>query len=289
MNVKRRNPRATIRLGKLPCSEGRRSTGAGIWSSSPKGCCAGFGGFSARRRKKVAEPADKPGSVRRLRAAAVIPLGASSPIRSSNLPGDSAGRLIVSLFGLAPGGVCRAGLLPDSRCALTAPFHPCLIPSPKGCRAIGGIFLLHFPSASAAQALPGTAPCGARTFLGIPKDDATAWPTPPMRILRLRRRIPQSLLRKLRAPLRYLRIPAPVGAPPLPKGAMANLFPRENRCYSDPYRALRGAPDRSAASFAAVDGGRCSLSFAYRRRPSMTFASASSPAPWIITTNSPLR
>ena len=33
-----------------------------------------------------------------------------------------------SLFGLAPGGVCRAGLLPDSRCALTAPFHPCLIP-----------------------------------------------------------------------------------------------------------------------------------------------------------------
>ena len=33
-----------------------------------------------------------------------------------------------SLFGLAPGGVCRAGLLPGSRCALTAPFHPCLIP-----------------------------------------------------------------------------------------------------------------------------------------------------------------
>jgi len=27
-------------------------------------------------------------------------------------------------------------------------------------------FLLHFPSAHAAQALPGTLPCGARTFLG---------------------------------------------------------------------------------------------------------------------------
>src|SRR5690606_30494550 len=26
--------------------------------------------------------------------------------------------------------------------------------------------LLHFPSARAAQALPGTVPCGARTFLG---------------------------------------------------------------------------------------------------------------------------
>ena len=55
----------------------------------------------------------------------VIPLGASSPIRSSNLPGPDAGRAMRSLFGLAPGGVCRAGLLPDSRCALTAPFHPC--------------------------------------------------------------------------------------------------------------------------------------------------------------------
>ena len=37
----------------------------------------------------------------------------------------------------------------------------------RGDRAIGGIFLLHFPSARAAQALPGTVPCGARTFLGI--------------------------------------------------------------------------------------------------------------------------
>src|SRR5690606_6097369 len=30
-----------------------------------------------------------------------------------------------------------------------------------------------------AQALPGTVPCGARTFLGIVSDDATVWPTPP--------------------------------------------------------------------------------------------------------------
>ena len=58
----------------------------------------------------------------------VIPLGAASPLRSSNLPGPDAGRVMRSLFGLAPGGVCRAGLLPGSRCALTAPFHPCLIP-----------------------------------------------------------------------------------------------------------------------------------------------------------------
>ncbi len=174
--------------------------------------------------KLVAEPAGKPGSVRRLRAAAVIPLGAWSPMRSSNLPGGSAGRINASLFGLAPGGVCRAGLLPGSRCALTAPFHPC---HAHLAMPFGGIFLLHFPSARAAQALPGTVPCGARTFLGTLASDATAWPTPPMRILRLRLRIPQSLPRKLRAPLRFSRIPAPVGAPPLPTGAMARGLSRK--------------------------------------------------------------
>lgn len=63
--------------------------------------------------------------VSRVLSWATIPLGASSPIRSSNLPGPDAGNVVGSLFGLAPGGVCRAGLLPGSRCALTAPFHPC--------------------------------------------------------------------------------------------------------------------------------------------------------------------
>ena len=42
--------------------------------------------------------------------------------------------------------------------------------------------LLHFPSARAAQALPGTLPCGARTFLGALARDATVWPTPVTRI-----------------------------------------------------------------------------------------------------------
>lgn len=84
-------------------------------------------GRTARREGapsgRGAEPA-----VSRVLSWAVIPLGASSPIRSSNLPGGTAGRGIASLFGLAPGGVCRAGPLPDSRCALTAPFHPCHAP-----------------------------------------------------------------------------------------------------------------------------------------------------------------
>ena len=109
-----------------------------------------------------------------------IPLGAASPLRSSSQPGPDAGHVMGSLFGLAPGGVCRAGLLPGSRCALTAPFHPC---HARLATPFGGIFLLHFPSARAAQALPGTVPCGARTFLGTGSsarsDDATVWPTPP--------------------------------------------------------------------------------------------------------------
>ena len=58
-------------------------------------------------------------------------------------------------------------------------------PLPASRRTAGGIFLLHFPSARAAQALPGTVPCGARTFLGIVSDDATVWPAPPSTILRL--------------------------------------------------------------------------------------------------------
>jgi len=52
------------------------------------------------------------------------------------------------------------GMLPPARCALTAPFHPY-----QPFRTSAVYFLWRFPSAHAAQALPGTLPCGARTFL----------------------------------------------------------------------------------------------------------------------------
>jgi len=55
----------------------------------------------------------------------VIHLEPASPQASSNLPESSAGHAIGFLFGLAPGGVYhRRELLPATRCALTAPFHP---------------------------------------------------------------------------------------------------------------------------------------------------------------------
>lgn len=51
-------------------------------------------------------------------------------------------------------------LLPEARCALTAPFHPYLKLTPKAV-----YFLWHFPSTHAAQTLSGVLPYGARTFL----------------------------------------------------------------------------------------------------------------------------
>src|SRR3954447_5199466 len=54
----------------------------------------------------------------------------------------SASSLRTVLLGLASGGVCLAAVSPRRRCALTAPFHPCLCAvggDPLAC-AIGGVF-----------------------------------------------------------------------------------------------------------------------------------------------------
>ena len=55
----------------------------------------------------------------------VIPLGPASPQASSSQPGCGTSHAIAPLFGLAPGGVCRApGRCPPGRWALTPPFRP---------------------------------------------------------------------------------------------------------------------------------------------------------------------
>src|SRR3984885_9972451 len=83
-----------------------------------------------------------------------------------------------SLFGLAPGGVCRAVGVATRAVRSYRTISP--LPSPLA-RRLGGIFLLHFPWARAPQALPGTVPYGARTFLHphplARTRTATAWPT----------------------------------------------------------------------------------------------------------------
>ena len=126
-SIGRGNPAANGCLAEAtaPFSKGGAAAAAGNWklrSRGPKFCRGKtLGRFDAAKRQEKAR--SRP--ISRVLSWTVIPLGAASPRRSSNLPGDTAGRGIASLFGLAPGGVCRAGPLPDSRCALTAPFHPC--------------------------------------------------------------------------------------------------------------------------------------------------------------------
>ena len=72
------------------------------------------------------KPSSVPSYTQGLRRAATISLGRRLPGVSSNQPEGRAGHPVSLLFGLAPGGVCRAGPLPGRRCALTAPFQLCL-------------------------------------------------------------------------------------------------------------------------------------------------------------------
>ncbi len=104
-------------------------------------------------------------SISRVLSRTVIHLGASSPIPSSGLPGNSAGHAIVSLFGLAPSGVCLA-ITCYHGCGALLPHRFTLTTHTLRCRS-AVCFLLHFPSAHTAQALPGTLLCGARTFLRV--------------------------------------------------------------------------------------------------------------------------
>jgi hypothetical protein len=89
-----------------------------------------------------------------------IRLANASPRRSSDLPGSRAGRTWplaqpASLFGLAPGGVCRAAECCHRRGALL-PHHFTLAGARESALAV--YFLLHFPWAHAPQVLPGTVP-----------------------------------------------------------------------------------------------------------------------------------
>src|SRR5271166_2778446 len=81
---------------------------------------------------------------------------------------------LASLFGLAPGGVCRATRVATRAVRSYRTISPLPLPLAQ---PLGGIFLLHFPWAHAPQVLPGTLPDGARTFLHVLLHTATAWPT----------------------------------------------------------------------------------------------------------------
>jgi len=131
------------------------------------------------------EPADKPGSVVDSHSSGThvtvrLLRPTREPLRAAGHGFDAETGPYAPLFGLAPGGVYRAAACCHRRGALL-PHLFTLATCPQAGSAVR--FLWHFPWARAPQALPGTLPCGARTFLPSERDDAvlasaTAWPTP---------------------------------------------------------------------------------------------------------------
>ena len=97
---------------------------------------------------------------------AVIPLGASLPLRSSHLPADSASSVIVRLLGVAPDGGYRVSPAAD-RC------------DPARQRLVSVALFIAFIAALATTygvwALPSIPLFGARTFLPSFARAATVW------------------------------------------------------------------------------------------------------------------
>jgi hypothetical protein len=135
------------------------------------------------------DPAEEGGSrpISRVLSRAIIHLGRTSPCASSDLPGSPCGPqerarrpARFPIWSCSRWGLPCRRVLPPARCALTAPFHPCrpqrlprrldrtCRPVPSRTAASWAVCsLLHFPWARAPQALPGTSPSGARTFLHV--------------------------------------------------------------------------------------------------------------------------
>src|SRR6185312_16986130 len=103
----------------------------------------------------------------------VICLGRPSPAASSSLPAApprmrsgpfGVGHTSPPIWPCSDWGLPCHHPLPAVRWALTPPFHPYPTLAP------GAVcFLWPFPSPFGAQALPGSLPAGARTFLGTPE------------------------------------------------------------------------------------------------------------------------
>ena len=91
--------------------------------------------------------------------------GRASPHGSSNLPGSDAGHAMLPYAVLLQVGFAMPRGVVPARGALLP--HRFTITTHALRRRSAVYSLLHFPSAHAAQALPGTLPCGARTFLAL--------------------------------------------------------------------------------------------------------------------------
>ena len=155
--------------GDASC-EKARGPGRGHWRGD---CAAAFVPYTGSKAPVLQVNSQKTSRpVSRVLSRTIIPLESPSPATSSGLPGSARGHALplcaaTSLFGLAPGGVCRATECCHRRGALL-PHRFTLTGFIAEASAV--CFLLHFPSAHAAQALPGTSSAGARTFLHISRE-----------------------------------------------------------------------------------------------------------------------
>ena len=112
-------------------------------------------------RSKKMEQACKPSSVSRLSGRRSLIWVDGCPSTRAAYPNLISRRADAgSCLALQPVGFTLPNLSPDSRCALTAPFHP--YPRLKA-RAV--FFLWHCPWDRSRWPLAITAPCAARTFL----------------------------------------------------------------------------------------------------------------------------
>ncbi len=125
---------------------------------------------SGARWEKKPTKTKKRGSrpVSRVLSWATIPLGRTSPHASSNLPEGWRGPRRTPCGACLPIWSCSRWGLPCRCCcqprgALLP--HRFTLTTPALRQRSAVCFLLHFPWACAPQALPGTLPCGARTFL----------------------------------------------------------------------------------------------------------------------------
>jgi len=121
--------------------------------------------------RKSAEPACKPGPVVNSHSSRPdVAVRLKRPTRERRGPRHSSPIWSCSGWGLP----CRAALTPH---AVRSYRTVSPLPDPLA-RPSAVCFLLHWPSVRTAQALPGTLPYGARTFLEILAYRATVRPTP---------------------------------------------------------------------------------------------------------------
>ncbi len=138
-----------------PCLRAMPASGA-LWAWTT-GRCADQGEGETGLRK-VAEPVVKPGSVWDSHSSSPsVTAGIKQPTRVRHEPCHSTPIWSCSGWGLP----CPEALSPRA-----VGSYPAVSPLPRTLAGRSAVyFLLHFPSAHAAQALPGTLLCGARTFL----------------------------------------------------------------------------------------------------------------------------